>query len=54
MSALRLLVVHDNADREFDYIAGVEKVMSAAQEQDWSVISIKQDWRVVFPANKGI
>ena len=53
LPALRLLVVHDDADREFDYIAGAEKVLSAAQEQDWTVISIKQDWRKVFPASKG-
>ena len=31
LPALRLLVVHDDADREFDYIAGAEKIISTAQ-----------------------
>ena len=49
LPALRLLVVHDDADREFDYVAGAEKVLSTAQEQDWTVISINREWRKVFP-----
>ena len=51
-SALRLLVVHDDADREFDYIAGAEKALSAVKEQGWTAISIKQDWLKVFPPEK--
>ncbi|MEA3439913.1 MAG: HAD family hydrolase [Chloroflexota bacterium] len=50
LPALCLLVVHDDADREFDYIAGAEKVLSTAQEQDWTTVSIKRDWQKVFPA----
>jgi phosphoserine phosphatase len=50
LAALRLLVVHDDADREFEYIAGAEKVISTAQANDWTTISIKNDWREVFPA----
>ncbi len=49
LPALRLLVVHDDADREFDYNAGAEKVLSAAQTHDWTTVSIKHDWRKVFP-----
>jgi phosphoglycolate phosphatase-like HAD superfamily hydrolase len=48
LPALRLLVLHDDAVREFEYTAGAEKVLSAAQEQDWSVISMKNDWEVIF------
>jgi phosphoglycolate phosphatase-like HAD superfamily hydrolase len=47
--ALRLLVVHDDAEREFDYMAGAEKVLDAAQTHDWTAISMKRDWRRVFP-----
>jgi phosphoserine phosphatase len=47
--ALRLLVVHDDADREFDYVAGAEKVLSAGQTNGWITVSIKHDWRKVFP-----
>jgi phosphoglycolate phosphatase-like HAD superfamily hydrolase len=49
LPALRLLVVHDDADREFDYVAGAEKILSAAQAKSWTSISIKKDWRKVFP-----
>jgi phosphoglycolate phosphatase-like HAD superfamily hydrolase len=49
LPALPLLVVHDDADREFDYSAGAEKVLSTAQAKSWTTISIKNDWRQVFP-----
>lgn len=49
LPALRLLVVHDDEEREFDYIAGAEKILSAAQTNSWTSISIKNDWRKVFP-----
>ena len=52
LPALRLLVLHDDANREFEYTAGAEKVLSAAQEQDWTIISIKHDWRRVFPTDR--
>ena len=47
--ALRLLIVHDDAEREFDYMAGAEKVLDAAQTHDWTTVSMKRDWRKVFP-----
>ncbi|MBC8252860.1 MAG: haloacid dehalogenase-like hydrolase [Ardenticatenia bacterium] len=49
LPALRLLVVHDDADREFDYVAGAEKVLSAAQTRGWTVVSMKEDFTTVFP-----
>jgi len=49
LPALRLLVVHDDADREFDYVAGAEKILSAARAHGWTTVSIKSDWRQVFP-----
>ncbi len=49
LPALRLLVVHDDAEREFEYDAGAEKILSAAQANSWTSISIKNDWRRVFP-----
>jgi phosphoglycolate phosphatase-like HAD superfamily hydrolase len=48
LPALRLLVVHDDADREFDYVAGAEKAIHTAQAQGWTSISIKRDWQKVF------
>ena len=49
LPALRLLVVHDDADREFDYVAGAEKVLSAVQTHGWTAVSIQRDWKKVFP-----
>ena len=46
--ALRLLLLHDDAEREFDYTAGAEKSLEQAATDDWTVISIKRDWSVVF------
>jgi phosphoserine phosphatase len=47
--SLRLLVLHDDAEREFDYTEGAEDALAAAAERDWTVISIKRDWDRVFP-----
>ena len=49
LPALRLLVVHDDEQREFNYQAGAEKVLEAVQANGWTAISIKNDWRKVFP-----
>jgi len=46
--ALRLLVLHDDAEREFDYVAGAEKALERAREARWTVISMKDDWANVF------
>jgi hypothetical protein len=46
--SLRLLVMHDDADREFDYTAGAEQALERARSHDWTVVSIKNDWATVF------
>ncbi|MDQ1651744.1 MAG: hypothetical protein QOI35_944 [Cryptosporangiaceae bacterium] len=46
---LRLLVLHDDADREFDYIGGAEQALERAHANAWTVISITNDWATVFP-----
>ncbi len=46
--ALRLLVLHDDPEREFDYVAGAEKALERATAEQWTVVSIKNDWDVVF------
>jgi FMN phosphatase YigB (HAD superfamily) len=45
---LRLLVLHDDSEREFDYTAGAEKSLETAAAQDWTVVSIKSEWSTVF------
>lgn len=47
-TALRILVHHDDAEREFDYTAGAETALATAQAQDWTVVSVKDDWATVF------
>jgi hypothetical protein len=46
--SLSMLVLHDDAEREFDYTAGAEKALEQAAESGWTVASIKNDWASVF------
>ncbi|MDI9915028.1 HAD family hydrolase [Rhodococcus sp. IEGM 1379] len=46
--ALRLLVLHDDPDREFDYVAGAEEALELARDNNWTMVSIKDDWTTVF------
>ena len=46
--SLRLLLLHDDAEREFAYTAGAEKVLERAISGDVTVVSIKEDWTTVF------
>ena len=45
---LRLLVLHDDAEREFDYTTGAEQALERADSDGWTVVSIKDDWTTVF------
>jgi hypothetical protein len=49
--ALRLLLLHDDEEREFAYTAGAEESLQAAADQGWTVVSIKDDWETVFAGN---
>ena len=46
--ALRLLLLHDDKAREFDYVAGAEKSLELAKSEGWTVVSVKNDWKAVF------
>jgi hypothetical protein len=46
--ALRLLVIHDDEEREFAYTAGAEKSLEQAESHGWTVVSMKDDWKTVF------
>jgi hypothetical protein len=41
---LRLLVLHDDAEREFDYTAGAEAGTRASTHRPLTIVSIKNDW----------
>jgi phosphoserine phosphatase len=46
--SLRLLVLHDDAEREFAYTTGAEQALDQAAGDGWTVISVKHDWATVF------
>lgn len=46
--SLQLLVLHDDPEREFEYVAGAERAVAEAAERGWMVVSIKNDWATVF------
>lgn len=46
--ALRLLVLHDDDDREFAYTAGAEDALDRARTHGWTIVSIRNDWGTVF------
>jgi hypothetical protein len=46
--AFRLLVLHDDPEREFDYVSGAEKALAKAKSDGWTVVSVKNDWTSVF------
>lgn len=45
---LRLLVLHDDAEREFAYTSGAENALEGAQARGITVVSMKNDFRTVF------
>ena len=45
---LPLLVLHDDAEREFDYTGGAERALERAGTDGWTVVSVKDDWATVF------
>lgn len=46
--AFRLLVLHDDKAREFDYVGGAERSLELAKAGGWTVVSIARDWNTVF------
>ncbi|MDR3101048.1 MAG: haloacid dehalogenase-like hydrolase [Paraburkholderia sp.] len=55
--SLGLLLHHDDAAREFAYdrkagSASLNKAWDEAQSRGWVVVSMKQDWNTVYPAQK--
>jgi hypothetical protein len=46
--SLRLLLLHDDAEREFDYASGAELAVDHAATSGWTLVSMKTDWDRVF------
>ncbi len=45
----QLIVNHDDDVREFAYAEKDNKSLNAAQEGGWHVVSMKNDWKKIFP-----
>jgi len=51
-----LLVHHTDAQREYAYdrdshVGKLDKALDVAQENGWTVVDMKKDWKVIYPAN---
>jgi phosphoglycolate phosphatase-like HAD superfamily hydrolase len=49
---LALLVHHTDAEREWAYDRGAEKALDEAQAKGWTVVDMKQDWKIIYPQAK--
>ena len=52
--SLKLLVHHDDADREYAYdrhtkVGKLDRALDEAVAQDWVVVSMAKDWKTIFP-----
>lgn len=52
---LGLIVHHDDPEREYAYdrdshVGRLDKALDAAPAAGWTVVSMKHDWRTVFPS----
>src|SRR5829696_3952066 len=46
--SMRLLIRHDDSEREFDYTSGAEKALHQADTDGWTIVSMKNDWTTIF------
>ena len=47
-AAFAMLIVHDDEEHEFAYTAATEKSVAAANDNGWTIVSMKNDWNTVF------
>ena len=43
-----LVIVHDDADREYATNAGAERILDAAASKGWQLVSMQDDWNHIF------
>jgi len=48
-----LVIDHDDMEREFAYGEDDGATLAAAKANGWTVVSMKRDWKSVFPARSG-
>jgi hypothetical protein len=52
--SLLLLVHHDDPEREYKYDRGAEKILEVAKNNNnnWTVVSMKEDFKNIYPLGK--
>ena len=50
--SLQLLVNHNDAGREFSYAEPDNASLNATTQSGWTVISMKDDWKTIFPPER--
>ena len=51
-ATLQLMINHDDAAREFAYAEPDNASLNAAAANNWTVVSVKNDWKAIFPLEK--
>jgi len=44
----RLFIHHDDDEREYAYEDGAEKIFAIAKEKNYTIVSMKNDWKEIF------
>ena len=44
----KLFINHDDDEREYSYENGAEKILEIAKEKDYTIVSMKNDWKEIF------
>lgn len=44
----RLVIVHDDEEREYVVTAAAEKLLAAGEQGGWTMVSMKDDWKTIF------
>ena len=47
-ASFRLVIVHDDEEREYAVTAGAEKLLDAGKQGRWTMVSMKDDWKTIF------
>jgi phosphoserine phosphatase len=44
----RLFINHDDDEREYAYKSGAEKILKIAKDNEYTIVSMKKDWKDIF------
>ena len=51
--SLEILVHHDDGEREYSYDTHSENVLIEAQRRNWTIVSMRDDFRIIYPNTNG-